>query len=67
MINASEVETLSEKERREIGQHFVFGFHGDSISNDIERLIKEYYVGNVILMRRNVKSEAINFRAAKEC
>ncbi|EPQ56064.1 hypothetical protein GLOTRDRAFT_149064 [Gloeophyllum trabeum ATCC 11539] len=47
---------LDEEKRREIGQHFVFGFHGHDVSSDIERLIREYYVGNVILMKRNVQS-----------
>ncbi|KZT24916.1 glycoside hydrolase family 3 protein [Neolentinus lepideus HHB14362 ss-1] len=41
---------------REIGQHFVFGFHGYDVSEDVERLIREYYVGNIILMKRNVQS-----------
>ncbi|KAI0270756.1 glycoside hydrolase family 3 protein [Gloeopeniophorella convolvens] len=42
--------------RREIGQHFVFGFHGYEVSSDIEVLIRDYHVGNVIIMKRNVKS-----------
>lgn len=42
--------------RREIGQHFVVGFHGYDVSPDIELLIKDYYVGNIIIMKRNVKS-----------
>ncbi|KAJ7257916.1 glycoside hydrolase [Mycena haematopus] len=41
-------------EKRRIGQHFVFGFHGQSISADIKTLIQEYYIGSVILMKRNV-------------
>ncbi|KAI0039837.1 glycoside hydrolase family 3 protein [Auriscalpium vulgare] len=47
---------LSEEIRREIGQHFVFGFHGHEVTSDIEVLIRDYYLGNVILMKRNVKS-----------
>ncbi|KAJ7453969.1 glycoside hydrolase family 3 protein [Mycena galericulata] len=45
-------------ERKRIGQHFVFGFHGHSVSPDIKALIQEYYIGNVILMKRNVLSAA---------
>ncbi|KAJ7090595.1 glycoside hydrolase family 3 protein [Mycena crocata] len=41
-------------QKRHIGQHFVVGFHGHAISPDIKALIQEYYVGNVILMKRNV-------------
>ena len=26
-------------------QHFVFGFHGHEVSNDIEVLIRDYYLG----------------------
>ncbi|KAI9432702.1 glycoside hydrolase family 3 protein [Lactarius indigo] len=47
---------LTEDIRREIGQHFVVGFHGYDVSPDIELLIRDYHVGNVILMKRNVKS-----------
>ncbi|KAF7370838.1 Glycoside hydrolase family 3 protein [Mycena sanguinolenta] len=43
---------VSQKKR--IGQHFVFGFHGESVSADIKTLIQEYYIGSVILMKRNV-------------
>ncbi|KAJ7460600.1 glycoside hydrolase family 3 protein [Mycena latifolia] len=41
-------------EKQRIGQHFVFGFHGHSISSDIKTLIQEYHIGSVILMKRNV-------------
>ncbi|KAF8196709.1 glycoside hydrolase family 3 protein [Mycena galopus ATCC 62051] len=47
---------ISQKKR--IGQHFVFGFHGDSVSADIKTLIQEYYIGSVILMKRNVVDAA---------
>ncbi|KAI0668845.1 glycoside hydrolase [Trametes maxima] len=49
---------LTEEQKREIGQHFVFGFHGHEVSEDIRTLIKDYYLGNVILMKRNVQSIA---------
>ncbi|KIK93761.1 glycoside hydrolase family 3 protein [Paxillus rubicundulus Ve08.2h10] len=47
---------LSEADKREIGQHFVFGFHGHEISEDAKTLIRDYHVGNIILMKRNVQS-----------
>ena len=28
-------------------KHFVFGFHGHKISEDVKKLITEYYVGYV--------------------
>ncbi|KAG0707210.1 glycoside hydrolase superfamily [Suillus ampliporus] len=47
---------LSSEGKREIGQHFVFGFHGHEISEDVKELIEKYHVGNIILMKRNVQS-----------
>ncbi|KAF5353479.1 hypothetical protein D9756_008106 [Leucocoprinus leucothites] len=47
--------TLDEATRREIGQHFVFGFHGHEISDNVKTLITKYYVGNIILMKRNIR------------
>ncbi|KAG2152804.1 glycoside hydrolase superfamily [Suillus clintonianus] len=47
---------LSDEDKREIGQHFVFGFHGHEISEDAKELIEKYHVGNIILMKRNVQS-----------
>ncbi|EIN05844.1 glycoside hydrolase [Punctularia strigosozonata HHB-11173 SS5] len=49
---------LSEAVRREIGQHFVFGFHGQDVDDNIRSLITEYFVGNVIIMKRNIQSSA---------
>ncbi|KLO10001.1 glycoside hydrolase [Schizopora paradoxa] len=48
--------SLSEEDRLEIGQHFVFGFHGFEPSEDVITLIRDYKVGNIILMKRNVQS-----------
>ncbi|KAG1803186.1 glycoside hydrolase superfamily [Suillus subaureus] len=47
---------LSDEDKREIGQHFVFGFHGYEVSEDAKELIDKYHVGNIILMKRNVQS-----------
>ncbi|KAG2076449.1 glycoside hydrolase [Suillus decipiens] len=47
---------LSDEDKREIGQHFVFGFHGYEVSEDAKELINKYHVGNIILMKRNVQS-----------
>ncbi|KAJ7623448.1 glycoside hydrolase family 3 protein [Roridomyces roridus] len=41
-------------DKKRIGQHFVFGFHGHTVSPDIKTLIQEYYIGSVILMKRNI-------------
>ncbi|KAF8438655.1 hypothetical protein L210DRAFT_3646904 [Boletus edulis BED1] len=48
--------TLTDADKREIGQHFVFGFHGHEVSEDAKTLIRDYHVGNIILMKRNVTS-----------
>ncbi|KAI0717730.1 glycoside hydrolase [Cerioporus squamosus] len=47
--------SLTEEERREIGQHFVFGFHGHEVSDDVRTLIKDYYLGSIILFKRTCK------------
>ncbi|KAH9477033.1 Beta-hexosaminidase [Psilocybe cubensis] len=50
--------TVTEEVKRRVGQHFVLGFHGYDVSDDIKTLIQKYYIGNVILMKRNVQSAA---------
>ncbi|KAH8102727.1 glycoside hydrolase [Cristinia sonorae] len=46
---------LTDELKKEIGQHFVLGYHGPQLSDDILRLTAApYYLGNVILMKRNV-------------
>ncbi|OSD03667.1 glycoside hydrolase family 3 protein [Trametes coccinea BRFM310] len=57
---------LTEAQKREIGQHFVFGFQGHEINEDIKTLIRDYYLGNVILMKRNVQSSAQVHRIVHE-
>ncbi|NLN50412.1 MAG: beta-N-acetylhexosaminidase [Acholeplasmataceae bacterium] len=44
--------TLEEK----LGQLIVFGFYGDEYSSEIEKMIKDYKLGNVILFARNISS-----------
>ncbi|KAK1224878.1 hypothetical protein PQX77_012189 [Marasmius sp. AFHP31] len=47
---------LTEEIKKEIGQHFIFGFHEQELSDDIKTLIgAPYYLGNVIFMKRNVR------------
>ncbi|RPD60759.1 glycoside hydrolase [Lentinus tigrinus ALCF2SS1-6] len=58
--------SLTEAERREIGQHFVFGFHGHQVSDEIKTLIRDYYLGNIILFKRNVESIADVHRLTSE-
>ncbi|KZV99748.1 glycoside hydrolase [Exidia glandulosa HHB12029] len=53
MVNKAD---LSEATRREIGQHFVVGFPEPTISEHITTLIRDYYVGNVIIFKRNIES-----------
>ncbi|KLO05752.1 glycoside hydrolase [Schizopora paradoxa] len=48
--------SLSEEDKFEIGQHFVFGFHGLEPSEDVITLIREYKIGNIILMKRNIQN-----------
>lgn len=40
--------------REKIGQLFVFGFHGQRPSADIEALIEEYGIGGIIYFTRNI-------------
>ncbi|KAI5116843.1 hypothetical protein M0805_006075 [Coniferiporia weirii] len=51
---------LSEEVKRQIGQHFVFGFHGYEPSEDVVRLIRDYHVGSIIIFKRNIKA-AVDF------
>ena len=39
-----------------LGQKLIFGFHGETLSEEFKSLIREYKIGNVILFLRNVKS-----------
>lgn len=38
------------------GQRFVAGFHGTTIPEDFQELVRKHKVGNVILFKRNVES-----------
>lgn len=40
--------------QREIGQLFTVGFSGKKITNNVIKLIHEYYVGGIILFRENI-------------
>ncbi len=46
---------LTDERKKEIGQHFVFGFIGTDLDENLRRLIQDYYVGHLILMKRNVR------------
>ncbi|KAL4257425.1 hypothetical protein AB1N83_010835 [Pleurotus pulmonarius] len=46
---------LTDERKKEIGQHFVFGFIGVDLDENLRRLIQDYYVGHLILMKRNVR------------
>ncbi|KAF8154030.1 glycoside hydrolase family 3 protein [Crassisporium funariophilum] len=47
---------LTEEIKQAVGQHFVFGFHGFELSENIKVLIRDYHVGNIILFKRNIQS-----------
>ncbi len=54
--------TLEEK----IGQLIVFGFHEDYFSENAERLIRDYKIGNTLLFTRNVSSPEKLFELNKK-
>jgi hypothetical protein len=39
---------------RKIGQMFLIGFQGPTLSPEIRHLIEYYYIGNIIFARRNI-------------
>ena len=39
-----------------MGQKLIFGFHGETMTEEFKSLLREYKIGNVILFLRNVKS-----------
>lgn len=39
---------------RKIGQMFLIGFQGPTLSPEIRHLIEHYYIGNIIFARRNI-------------
>ncbi|KAK8183646.1 putative beta-N-acetylglucosaminidase [Phyllosticta capitalensis] len=52
MAAASQVQ---DKLRRQIGSLFIVGFHGQTVDQDIKKLIRApYYVGQIVLFQRNV-------------
>lgn len=42
--------------RRRVGQMFMVGFEGKSVTDDLKKLIQDYYVGGIILFERNIES-----------
>ncbi|KAL1691066.1 glycoside hydrolase superfamily, partial [Schizophyllum commune] len=57
---------LSDEVKREIGQHFILGFHGQEVSDDIRMLIRDYHLGHIILMKRNIQDAAQTKRLINE-
>ncbi|MFC2140609.1 beta-N-acetylhexosaminidase [Candidatus Auribacterota bacterium] len=55
-MTKSKDDTLSPRIKEKIGELFMLGFEGTTITPQIKRLITEFYVGNVILFARNVKN-----------
>ncbi|OGQ16625.1 MAG: hypothetical protein A3B70_07755 [Deltaproteobacteria bacterium RIFCSPHIGHO2_02_FULL_40_11] len=42
--------------RRRVGQMFIVGFQGTTVTDDLKKLIQDYYIGGVILFRPNLES-----------
>lgn len=40
--------------RRQIGQLFLIGFQGLTVTSELRHLIEHYYIGNIIFARRNI-------------
>ena len=40
--------------RKQIGQMFLIGFQGLTMSPEIRHLIEHYFIGNIIFARRNI-------------
>lgn len=47
---------MTEELRKKIGQLFMVGFDGLTVNDHIKRLIQHYFVGGIILFRRNVQT-----------
>ncbi|KAF8586988.1 glycoside hydrolase family 3 protein [Ramaria rubella] len=47
-------DTLTEEVKREVGQHFIPGFVGQEVTPEVVSLIRNYHVGSIIIMKRNV-------------
>ena len=39
---------------RQIGQMFLIGFQGLTLSQEVRDLIEHYFIGNIIFARRNI-------------
>jgi len=40
-----------------VGQRFIIGFQGTTVTSELERKMKELHPGGVLLLRRNIKDE----------
>ncbi|KIY47692.1 glycoside hydrolase, partial [Fistulina hepatica ATCC 64428] len=45
--------------KRQIGQHFVLGFHSYHLDDNVKALIRDYHVANIILMKRNIQGNIL--------
>ncbi len=48
---------MEERQRRKLGQLFVFGFNGTTVTPGIKQMIQEHFIGNIILFSRNIKNK----------
>ncbi|WP_263705817.1 beta-N-acetylhexosaminidase [Shouchella tritolerans] len=44
------------EQKRKLGQLLVFGFHGTTATPEIKALIRDHYVGNILLFSRNIET-----------
>ena len=54
MNNGDAPVELDIETRKQIGQMFLIGFQGLTVSPEIRHLIEHYYIGNIIFARRNI-------------
>ncbi|WYQ41427.1 beta-N-acetylhexosaminidase [Bacillus sp. FSL W7-1321] len=47
---------MDEEQKRMLGQLLVFGFHGTTATPEIKAMIRNHYVGNIILFSRNIET-----------
>jgi len=45
---------MAQTNARQIGEMFLIGFQGLTLSAEIKHLIEHYYVGSIIFARRNI-------------
>ncbi len=52
--------------RRHIGQMFLVGFVGQTVSAQLRSMVEEYYIGSIIISRRNIRDVEQIFNLIQE-